>query len=176
MCRRCWICSFNNNWGIFLNYTLVAIPYSFHGAVLDRSKVSEALFDALYRSMGRCAADLAVMRGQHTVFRRHDRHHRRSVVAAGPDGGTGSVAARLRPGHNGRRIICSSGYAGHSHFHRASCWWYNGGLTGRRKPCGELLLIPSQDWCCPGCIWPTSPSAAASIPAWVHRSPPKRTR
>ena len=43
----------NNVWGIFLNYTLVAIPlFIFMAQILDRSKVSEGLFDALYQVLG----------------------------------------------------------------------------------------------------------------------------
>ncbi|MBU1567921.1 MAG: TRAP transporter large permease subunit [Proteobacteria bacterium] len=43
----------NNNWGIFLNYTLVSIPlFIFMAQVLDRAKVSEALFEALYIILG----------------------------------------------------------------------------------------------------------------------------
>ena len=43
----------NNAWGIFLNYTLVAIPlFIFMAQILDRSKVSEGLFDALYIVLG----------------------------------------------------------------------------------------------------------------------------
>jgi tripartite ATP-independent transporter DctM subunit len=43
----------NNNWGIFLNYTLVAVPlFIFMAQVLDRSQVSEGLFDALYVVLG----------------------------------------------------------------------------------------------------------------------------
>jgi tripartite ATP-independent transporter DctM subunit len=43
----------NNNWGIFLNYTLVSIPlFIFMAQVLDRAKVSEELFDALYVILG----------------------------------------------------------------------------------------------------------------------------
>ena len=43
----------NNAWGIFLNYTLVAIPlFIFMAQILDRSKVSEGLFEALYIVLG----------------------------------------------------------------------------------------------------------------------------
>jgi len=43
----------NNAWGLFQNYTLVAVPlFIFMAQVLDRSKVSEALFDALYIVLG----------------------------------------------------------------------------------------------------------------------------
>src|SRR6056297_1433452 len=43
----------NNSWGIFLNYVLVAIPlFIFMAQILDRSKVSEGLFDALYIVLG----------------------------------------------------------------------------------------------------------------------------
>jgi tripartite ATP-independent transporter DctM subunit len=43
----------NNNWGIFLNYTLVAVPlFIFMAQILDRSQVSEGLFDALYVVLG----------------------------------------------------------------------------------------------------------------------------
>ncbi|MCP5420007.1 MAG: TRAP transporter large permease subunit [Gammaproteobacteria bacterium] len=51
----------NNNWGIFLNYTLVAIPlFIFMAQVLDRSKVSEGLFDALYISLGKVKGGLGL--------------------------------------------------------------------------------------------------------------------
>lgn len=43
----------NNNWGNFTNYTLVSVPlFIFMAQVLDRSKVSESLFDALYIVLG----------------------------------------------------------------------------------------------------------------------------
>ncbi|MCK5193926.1 MAG: TRAP transporter large permease subunit, partial [Desulfobulbaceae bacterium] len=43
----------NNAWGLFQNYTLVAVPlFIFMAQILDRSKVSEALFDALYIVLG----------------------------------------------------------------------------------------------------------------------------
>jgi len=43
----------NNAWGAFLNYTLVAIPlFVYMAQILDRSKVSEGLFEALYQVLG----------------------------------------------------------------------------------------------------------------------------
>ena len=43
----------NNAWGLEQNYVLVAIPlFIFMAQVLDRSKVSEGLFDALYIVLG----------------------------------------------------------------------------------------------------------------------------
>jgi TRAP-type mannitol/chloroaromatic compound transport system permease large subunit len=43
----------NNVWGIEQNYVLVAVPlFIFMAQVLDRSKVSEGLFEALYIVLG----------------------------------------------------------------------------------------------------------------------------
>jgi tripartite ATP-independent transporter DctM subunit len=43
----------NNAWGLFNNYTLVAIPlFIFMAQLLDQSKVAEALFEALYIVLG----------------------------------------------------------------------------------------------------------------------------
>ncbi|MFH2061295.1 MAG: TRAP transporter large permease subunit [Pseudomonadota bacterium] len=43
----------NNSWGLMNNYTLVAIPlFILMAQVLDRSKVSDALFEALYVVLG----------------------------------------------------------------------------------------------------------------------------
>lgn len=43
----------NNNWGLMQNYTLVAVPlFIYMAQILDRSKVSDGLFDALYVVLG----------------------------------------------------------------------------------------------------------------------------
>ena len=43
----------NNSWGLMNNYTLVAIPlFILMAQILDRSKVSDALFEALYVVLG----------------------------------------------------------------------------------------------------------------------------
>ena len=43
----------NNTWGLMNNYTLVAIPlFILMAQILDRSKVSDALFEALYVVLG----------------------------------------------------------------------------------------------------------------------------
>ncbi|MGD8677044.1 MAG: TRAP transporter large permease subunit, partial [Desulfobacterales bacterium] len=43
----------NNAWGLFNNYTLVAIPlFIFMAQLLDQSKVAEALFESLYIVLG----------------------------------------------------------------------------------------------------------------------------
>ncbi len=51
----------NNNWGNFLNYTLVSIPlFIFMAQVLDRAKVSEELFEALYVILGGLKGGLGI--------------------------------------------------------------------------------------------------------------------
>lgn len=43
----------NNTWGLMENYTLVAIPlFILMAQLLDRSKVSEALFESMYVVLG----------------------------------------------------------------------------------------------------------------------------
>jgi tripartite ATP-independent transporter DctM subunit len=43
----------NNNWGVMMNYTLVAVPlFIYMAQILDKSQVSEGLFDALYIVLG----------------------------------------------------------------------------------------------------------------------------
>lgn len=103
----------NNNWGNFLNYTLVSIPlFIFMAQVLDRSKVSESLFDALYIVLGglRGGLGMAVIVVS-TVFAATTGIVGASVVAmslmAGP--------ALLQRGYEkglGAGIICSSGTLG----------------------------------------------------------------
>lgn len=103
----------NNNWGIFLNYTLVSIPlFIFMAQVLDRAKVSEELFDALYVILGglRGGLGLAVIVVS-TVFAATTGIVGASVVAmslmAGP--------ALLQRGYNkplSAGIITSSGTLG----------------------------------------------------------------
>lgn len=103
----------NNNWGIFLNYTLVSIPlFIFMAQILDRAKVSEELFDALYVILGglRGGLGLAVIVVS-TVFAATTGIVGASVVAmslmAGP--------ALLQRGYNkplSAGIITSSGTLG----------------------------------------------------------------
>jgi tripartite ATP-independent transporter DctM subunit len=103
----------NNAWGIFLNYTLVAIPlFIFMAQILDRSKVSEGLFDALYTVLGglRGGLGLAVIVVS-TVFAATTGIIGASVVAMGLMAGP----ALLRRGYDrglGAGIVCSSGTLG----------------------------------------------------------------
>jgi tripartite ATP-independent transporter DctM subunit len=103
----------NNSWGIFLNYTLVAIPlFIFMAQILDRSKVSEGLFDALYITLGgmRGGLGLAVIMVS-TVFAATTGIIGASVVAMG----LMATPALLRRGYNrplSAGIICSSGTLG----------------------------------------------------------------
>ncbi len=103
----------NNTWGIFLNYTLVAIPlFIFMAQILDRSKVSEGLFDALYQVLGglRGGLGMAVIVVS-TVFAATTGIVGASVVAMGLMAGP----ALLRRGYDkalSAGIICSSGTLG----------------------------------------------------------------
>ncbi|MDT8419059.1 MAG: TRAP transporter large permease subunit [Desulfuromonadales bacterium] len=103
----------NNAWGIFLNYTLVAIPlFIFMAQILDRSKVSEGLFDALYQVLGglRGGLGMAVIVVS-TVFAATTGIVGASVVAMGLMAGP----ALLRRGYDkalSAGIICSSGTLG----------------------------------------------------------------
>ncbi|HRY17921.1 MAG TPA: TRAP transporter large permease subunit [Candidatus Competibacteraceae bacterium] len=103
----------NNNWGTFLNYTLVAIPlFIFMAQILDRSKVSEGLFDALYRSLGKVRGGLGLaVIVVSTVFAATTGIIGASVVAMGLMAGP----ALLQRGYNrgmSAGIICSSGTLG----------------------------------------------------------------
>ena len=103
----------NNTWGIFLNYTLVAIPlFIFMAQILDRSKVSEGLFEALYIVLGglRGGLGMAVIVVS-TVFAATTGIVGASVVAMGLMAGP----ALLRRGYDkalSAGIICSSGTLG----------------------------------------------------------------
>ncbi len=103
----------NNAWGIFLNYTLVAIPlFIYMAQILDRSKVSEGLFDALYIVLGglRGGLGMAVIVVS-TVFAATTGIVGASVVAMGLMAGP----ALLRRGYEkglSAGIICSSGTLG----------------------------------------------------------------
>jgi tripartite ATP-independent transporter DctM subunit len=103
----------NNAWGIFLNYTLVAVPlFIFMAQILDRSKVSEGLFDALYIVLGglRGGLGLAVIVVS-TVFAATTGIIGASVVAMGLMAGP----SLLRRGYDrgmSAGIICSSGTLG----------------------------------------------------------------
>ncbi len=103
----------NNGWGIFQNYVLVAIPlFIFMAQILDRSKVSEGLFDALYIVLGglRGGLGMAVIVVS-TVFAATTGIIGASVVAMGLMAGP----ALLRRGYDrglGSGIICSSGTLG----------------------------------------------------------------
>jgi tripartite ATP-independent transporter DctM subunit len=103
----------NNAWGIFLNYTLVAIPlFIFMAQILDRSKVSEGLFEALYIVLGglRGGLGMAVIVVS-TVFAATTGIVGASVVAMGLMAGP----ALLNRGYDramSAGIICSSGTLG----------------------------------------------------------------
>ncbi len=102
-----------NTWGIFLNYTLVAIPlFIFMAQILDRSKVSEGLFEALYIVLGglRGGLGMAVIVVS-TVFAATTGIVGASVVAMGLMAGP----ALLKRGYDkslSAGIICSSGTLG----------------------------------------------------------------
>lgn len=103
----------NNNWGTFLNYTLVSIPlFIFMAQILDRSKVSEGLFDALYLSLGKVRGGLGLaVIVVSTVFAATTGIVGASVVAMGLMAGP----ALLRRGYDrgmSAGIICSSGTLG----------------------------------------------------------------
>ncbi|MBW2520126.1 MAG: TRAP transporter large permease subunit [Deltaproteobacteria bacterium] len=103
----------NNAWGIEQNYVLVAIPlFIFMAQILDRSKVSEGLFDALYIVLGglRGGLGMAVIVVS-TVFAATTGIIGASVVAMGLMAGP----ALLRRGYDrglASGIICSSGTLG----------------------------------------------------------------
>lgn len=103
----------NNNWGLMQNYTLVAVPlFIFMAQILDRSKVSEGLFDALYIVLGglRGGLGMAVIVVS-TVFAATTGIIGASVVAMGLMAGP----ALLRRGYErglSAGIICSSGTLG----------------------------------------------------------------
>jgi len=103
----------NNSWGISQNYVLVAIPlFIFMAQILDRSKVSEGLFDALYIVLGglRGGLGMAVIVVS-TVFAATTGIIGASVVAMGLMAGP----ALLRRGYDrglAAGIICSSGTLG----------------------------------------------------------------
>jgi tripartite ATP-independent transporter DctM subunit len=103
----------NNAWGIFLNYTLVAVPlFIFMAQILDRSKVSEGLFEALYIVLGglRGGLGMAVIVVS-TVFAATTGIVGASVVAMGLMAGP----ALLKRGYDralSAGIICSSGTLG----------------------------------------------------------------
>src|SRR6056297_326712 len=103
----------NNVWGLQQNYVLVAIPlFIFMAQILDRSKVSESLFDALYIVLGglRGGLGMAVIVVS-TVFAATTGIIGASVVAMGLMAGP----ALLRRGYErglSAGIICSSGTLG----------------------------------------------------------------
>jgi len=103
----------NNAWGGFLNYTLVAIPlFIFMAQILDRSKVSEGLFEALYVVLGGIPGGLgmAVILVS-TVFAATTGIVGASVVAMGLMAGP----VLLKRGYDKglmSGIICSSGTLG----------------------------------------------------------------
>jgi len=103
----------NNIWGISQNYVLVAVPlFIYMAQILDRSKVSEGLFDALYNVLGsvRGGLGMAVIIVS-TVFAATTGIIGASVVAMGLMAGP----ALLRRGYDlglGSGIICSSGTLG----------------------------------------------------------------
>ncbi len=103
----------NNNWGNFLNYTLVSVPlFIFMAQVLDRSKVSESLFDALYIVLGglRGGLGLAVIVVS-TVFAATTGIVGASVVAMSLMAGPALLQRGYEKGLSAG-IICSSGTLG----------------------------------------------------------------
>jgi tripartite ATP-independent transporter DctM subunit len=103
----------NNIWGISQNYVLVAVPlFIFMAQILDRSKVAEGLFDALYISLGKVRGGLGLaVIVVSTVFAATTGIIGASVVAMGLMAGP----ALLRRGYHrglGSGIICSSGTLG----------------------------------------------------------------
>jgi len=103
----------NNAWGIEQNYVLVAIPlFIFMAQILDRSKVSEGLFDALYIVLGGLQGGLGMaVIVVSTVFAATTGIIGASVVAMGLMAGP----ALLRRGYDrglASGIICSSGTLG----------------------------------------------------------------
>jgi tripartite ATP-independent transporter DctM subunit len=103
----------NNTWGIFLNYTLVAVPlFIFMAQILDRSKVSEGLFDALYIVLGglRGGLGLAVIVVS-TVFAATTGIIGASVVAMGLIAGPPLLRRGYERGMSAG-IICASGTLG----------------------------------------------------------------
>ncbi len=103
----------NNTWGIFLNYTLVAVPlFIFMAQILDRSKVSEGLFDALYIVLGglRGGLGLAVIVVS-TVFAATTGIIGASVVAMGLMAGPPLLRRGYEKGMSAG-IICASGTLG----------------------------------------------------------------
>ncbi|WP_305044434.1 TRAP transporter large permease [Geoalkalibacter sp.] len=123
----------NNAWGIFLNYTLVAVPlFIFMAQILDRSKVSEGLFDALYIVLGGLRGGLGMsVIIVSTVFAATTGIIGASVVAMGLMAGP----ALLRRGYDrgmSAGIICSSGTLGILIPPSIMLVVY-GGLTGMRE-------------------------------------------
>jgi tripartite ATP-independent transporter DctM subunit len=103
----------NNTWGIFLNYTLVAVPlFIFMAQILDRSKVSEGLFDALYIVLGglRGGLGLAVIVVS-TVFAATTGIIGASVLAMGLMAGPPLLRRGYELGMSAG-IICASGTLG----------------------------------------------------------------
>ena len=103
----------NNSWGLFQNYTLVAVPlFIFMAQILDRSKVSEALFDALYIVLGglRGGLGMAVIVVS-TVFAATTGIVGASVVAMGLMAGP-ALLRRNSDKSLSAGIICSSGTLG----------------------------------------------------------------
>lgn len=103
----------NNAWGISQNYTLVAVPlFIFMAQILDRSKVAEGLFDALYHGLGRLRGGLGMaVIVVSTVFAATTGIIGASVVAMGLMAGP----ALLRRGYQrglSAGIVCSSGTLG----------------------------------------------------------------
>jgi len=124
----------NNAWGLFNNYTLVAIPlFIFMAQLLDQSKVAEALFEALYIVLGsvRGGLGLAVV-VVCTVFAATTGIIGASVVAMG------LLAAPALVGKGYQKeltsgIICASGTLGIL-IPPSIMMVVFGGLTGLKEP------------------------------------------
>lgn len=103
----------NNAWGIFQNYVLVAVPlFIFMAQILDRSKVAEGLFDALYISLGKLRGGLGMaVIVVSTVFAATTGIIGASVVAMGLMAGPALLGRGYHRGL-GAGIVCSSGTLG----------------------------------------------------------------
>ncbi|MFO7751502.1 MAG: TRAP transporter large permease subunit [Desulfobacteraceae bacterium] len=103
----------NNTWGLMNNYTLVAIPlFILMAQLLDRSRVSEALFDSLYVVLGQLKGGLGLaVVVVCTVFAATTGIIGASVVAMG----LLATPALLKKGYQkelSSGIICASGTLG----------------------------------------------------------------
>ena len=98
----------NNAWGVMENYVLVAIPlFILMAQLLDRSKVSDKLFEALYVVLGSIKGGLGLaVVVVCTVFAATTGIIGASVVAMGLVGYTGAAAQELPERDDQRHHLC----------------------------------------------------------------------